>query len=221
MHHQLLTTESTANGLVANTSSLPDLMRFLRASRRLGSCLISGPIILLEAVFSGSISRDDYKMIGDLRLGDYGQTRRKAPRTMRIRVKRGRPVPRGLRSETLEQTILCFWPVRIALFIYDLVSKDLRISSSSTRNNVIALDSDFVIGSLISAFNVILFSRLASDRQFLPTRDPKVSPAPASAINVLVANRPSRNAVLSLHLLVAGSIWLTAAQGYLSRSNCQ
>ena len=36
MHHQLLTTESTANGLVANTSSLPDLMRFLRGFQATG-----------------------------------------------------------------------------------------------------------------------------------------------------------------------------------------
>jgi len=82
MHHQLFTVESTANGLVANMSSLPDLMGFLRLPR--DSCSISGHAILQEALFSGSIRRIDYKMIGDLRLSDYGQTRRKASRTVRI-----------------------------------------------------------------------------------------------------------------------------------------
>ena len=79
MTHQLFTDESTANGLVANMSSLPDLA-FLKLPR--GSSSIAGPAIWLEALFSWSIGKIDFRMISDLKLSDYGQTRRKASRAV-------------------------------------------------------------------------------------------------------------------------------------------
>ena len=64
-------------------SSFPDLMGFLR---------LPGDGFMLDLwarYFAGSAvfgvhKKSDCKVIGDVRLIDYGQTQRKAPRTVRI-----------------------------------------------------------------------------------------------------------------------------------------
>jgi hypothetical protein len=73
------------------------------------------------------------------------------------------------------------------LRIYDFISKDLRISGSVPRNNVV-FNADFVIGLLIFAFNVILFGDLLPTGIFCRRR---LCPAQLRA-NALLANRPIR-----------------------------